>query len=139
MLYDELWEEDFSEASQIKAGIKLKEIRLSPDDEMITSEVFEQDPILSQSQLIKARVGSNFLLNNTQSLLLEQYWNGLNTAIYVEDEEQIKSKEGRIKLRVHKIRERDPKIKKKLSKYLFIEMVLFFVKYATFPLRKNTG
>lgn len=112
-LYDELWKESFSEASQIKAGIKLKEIRLNPDDGMITFEVFEQDPLLSQSQLIKARVGSNFLLNETQSLLVEQYWNGLNPDIYEEDEEQIKSPEGRIRLRVHKVRERNPKIKRK--------------------------
>jgi hypothetical protein len=112
-LYDELWIEDYSEASQTKAGIKLKEIRLSPDNGMITSEIFEQDPILAQSQLIKTRVGSNFLLNETQSLLVEQYWYSLNPVSYEEDEEQIKSQEGRIKLRVHKVRERDPKIKNK--------------------------
>ena len=120
VLYDELWQEDFREASQIKAGIKLKEIRLTPEDGMITSEIFEQDPTLSQSQLIKARVGSNFLLNAVQSSLVEQYWNGLSPSIYDEDEEQIKSKEGRIKLRVHKVRERDPKIKKKAIE-IFIE------------------
>ncbi len=112
-LYDELWREDFSEASQIKAGIKLKEIRLNPNEGMISSEVFQQDPILSQTQLIKARVGSNFLLNKIQSLLVEQYWAALNPTVYEEDEEQIKTKEGRIILRIHKVRERDPKIKNK--------------------------
>jgi len=139
VLYDELWQEDFSEASQIKAGIKLKEIRLDPEDGMITSEIFEQDPILSQSQLIKARVGSNFLLNETQSSLVEQYWNGLNPSIYEEDEEKIKSKEGRIKLRVHKVRERDSKIKKKAIEIFIKQNGSIYCEVCKFSFEKKYG
>ena len=125
-LYDELWSESFSEASEIKAGIKVKEIRLTPEDGMITSEVFVLDPTLSKMRLIKARVGSNFLLNETQSSLVEQYWNGLNPVYYDEDEEHLTSPEGRIKLRVHKVRERDPKIKKKaIEKFLKLNGTVF--------------
>jgi 5-methylcytosine-specific restriction endonuclease McrA len=139
VLYDELWKEDFSEASQIKAGIKLKEIRLSPAEGMITSEVFAQDPTLSQSQLIKTRVGSNFLLNDTQSLLVEQYWNGLNPNLYEEDEEQIKSKEGRISLRVHKVRERDPKIKKKAIEIFIKQNGSIFCEVCNFSFEEKYG
>ncbi|HMU44055.1 MAG TPA: HNH endonuclease [Ignavibacteriaceae bacterium] len=138
-LYDELWKEDFSEASQIKAGIKLKEIRLSPDEGMITSEVFAQDPTLSQSQLIKTRVGSNFLLNETQSLLVEQYWNGLNPNIVEEDEEQIKTKEGRISLRVHKVRERDLKIKKKAIEIFIKQNGSIFCEVCNFSFVEKYG
>lgn len=139
VLYDELWNEDFSEASQIKVGIKLKEIRLSPDEGMITSEVFTQDPTLSQSQIIKTRVGSNFLLNETQSLLVEQYWSGLNPNIYDDDEEQIKSKEGRISLRVHKVRERDPKIKKKAIEIFIKQNGSIYCEVCNFSFEEKYG
>ena len=139
VLYDELWQEDFREASQIKAGIKLKEIRLTPEDGMITSEIFEQDPTLSQSQLIKARVGSNFLLNAVQSSLVEQYWNGLSPSIYDEDEEQIMSKEGRIKLRVHKVRERDLKIKMKAIEIFIKKNGSIFCEVCKFSFEEKYG
>lgn len=132
VLYDELWNENYSEASKIKAGIRLKEIRLTPNDGMIISEIFEQDPVLSQSQIIKTRVGSNFILNEIQSLLIGQYWVGLNPLILEDEDLEIKSNEGRITLRIHKVRERDPKIKKKAidlfvkqNGYVFCELCNF--------------
>ena len=139
VLYDELWKEDFNEASQVKAGVKLKAIRLSPEDGMITADIFLQDPILSQTQLIKTRVGSNFLLNDEQSSLVEQYWNGLNPVIYEEEDEQIKTKEGRIKLRVHKVRERDPKIKKKAIQAFIQQNGSIFCEVCNFSFEEKYG
>ncbi len=37
VLYDHLWLESFSEASIVKAGVAVKEVRLSPLDGMLTS------------------------------------------------------------------------------------------------------
>ena len=101
------------EYSDIKVGINLQEIRLQPQNGMITLELIKSDPILSQMQLIKVRVGVNFLLNEKESALIQQYWNILNLNNYDDNDEDFKSPEGRIKLRTHKIRERNPKIKEK--------------------------
>lgn len=113
ILYDNLWSEPFSEASNIKAGIAVKEVRLSPLDGMLTSEELLNDPTLSKMQILTARVGSNFLLSGSQSQLVKNYWDGLNLEVKEPDDDLPSSKEGRIQLRLHKVRERDPKLRKK--------------------------
>jgi len=115
-LYDNLWSEPYSEASNIKAGVAIKEIRLSPLDGMLKSEELLKDPVLSKMQILTARVGSNFLLSKTQSQLVKKYWDGLNLEINEPDDDFSSSKEGRIQLRLHKVRERDPKLRKKAIK-----------------------
>lgn len=112
-LYDNLWSEPFSEASNIKAGVAIKEVRLSPIDGMLTSEELLKDPVLSEMQILTARVGSNFLLSESQSQIVKNYWDGLNLEIKELDDDFSPSKEGRIQLRLHKVRERDPKLRKK--------------------------
>jgi len=64
-------------------------------------------------QILTARVGSNFLLSYVQSQLVKNYWDGLNLEIKEPDDDFSPSKEGRIQLRLHKVRERDPKLRKK--------------------------
>lgn len=112
-LYDNLWTEPFSEASNIKAGVLVKEIRLSPLDGMLTADELKKDPVLSKMQILTSRVGSNFLLNDVQSQIIKNYWDGLNIKIDEQEDDFFSSKEGRIKLRLHKIRERNPQIKRK--------------------------
>jgi len=112
-LYDDLWTESFSEASNIKAGVAVKEVRLSPLDGMLTAEELIKDPVLSKMQILTARVGSNFLLNEPQSQLIKNYWDGLNLDNKEQDDDFSISKEGRIQLRLHKVRERDPKLRRK--------------------------
>lgn len=112
-LYENLWIESFSETSEIKAGVKIKEIRMTPQDGMVTADELLKDPILSQMQILKARVGSNFLLNENQSRIIETYWNALNLNYPQNEEISIQGYEGKIKLRLHKVRERDAKLRKK--------------------------
>lgn len=112
-LYDELWVESSSEASNIKAGVAIKEVRLSLLDGMLTSEELMKDPVLSRMQILRVRVGSNFLLNDSQSQIIKNYWDGLNLGNNEEYDDYPASSEGRIQLRLHKVRERDPKLRKK--------------------------
>src|SRR5258706_13860694 len=109
-LYDDLWIESFGEASNTKAGVAIKDVRLSPLDGMLTSEELMKDPVLSKMQILTARVGSNFLLNKPQSQIIKSYWDGLNLESNGEDEEDFPSREGRVRLRLHKVRERNPKL-----------------------------
>ncbi len=113
ILYDNLWSKPFSEASNIKAGVAIKEIRLTPQDGMLTSEELLKDPVLAKMQILTARVGANFFLNETQSQLVKNYWDGLNLEIRELDDDFLLSREGKIKLRLHKVRERDPKLRLK--------------------------
>lgn len=112
-LYDSLWKETWSEASEVKAGVALKEIRLSPQDGMITSGILLNDPNLAEMRIFTVRVGSNFLLDERHSNLIKQYWHEFGHQ-GIEELENINYQgiEGQQKLRAHKVRERDPKLRK---------------------------
>ena len=57
LLYDELWEDTHSEASEVKAGISIKDVRLTPSDGMIILD--DIDEITSRKCLrdVKIRKG----------------------------------------------------------------------------------
>ena len=111
-LYDDLWEESYEEASEIKAGVTIVNLRLSPNDGMLTSELLKNDPILSNLQILKSRVGSNFLLSQIQSDLIKQYWEAVQVFISNIYDPDFSSKEGMVKVALHKVRERSPKLRK---------------------------
>ena len=131
-LSDYLWAKSTDEVSDIKAGIAIKEIRLSPVDGMLTAVELIKDPILSKMQILTARVGSNFLLNETQIQIIKNYWDGLNLNNKEEDEDILTSKEGRIQLRLHKVRERDPKLRKKAIEVFVMKNKKIFCEVCNF-------
>ena len=112
--YDELWTEQNQEKSNYKVGLLVEEYRLDPLNSMITSKDFMADPILRNSTIIKARVGSNFPITIEEANRIDVLWGADD-----EEMDEYEAKEGRILHRVHRIRERDPLLRKQ-----FIERFL---------------
>lgn len=74
LLSEFLWTDESDEPTEIKAGILIEEKRLIPSKGMITRTVVKNDNILSESTIIKASVGSNFILSDVQSEQVETLW-----------------------------------------------------------------
>jgi predicted RNA-binding protein with PUA-like domain len=106
--YDELWTEQNQEKSNYKVGLLVEEYRLNPSDSMITSRDFMADPILRNSTIIKVRVGSNFPITIDEANRIDILWSIAGD----EEMDEYEAKEGKILHRVHRIRERDPLLRK---------------------------
>lgn len=111
-LYDDRWIEPYIEASEIKAGILISDLRLTPLDGMLTSDELKKDPILSNMQILKSRVGSNFLLKKIQSEIIKNYWEAMHFPDNDDFTQEFASSEGKIKVALHKVRERNPRLRK---------------------------
>lgn len=103
-----LWKVD--EVSSIKVGVRITSFRLTLDEGMIDSDYFLKDKELASMQLITARQGTNFKISQKQYEIITSLWSGES-----EDEEltEYGAYEGRTKLILHKVRERDPSLVKK--------------------------
>ena len=119
-LYDDLWEESHEEASEIKAGISIVDLRLSPNEGMLTSDVLKNDPVFSNLQILRSRVGSNFLLSKKHAELIKYFWEAVGLPIIDVHDLAFSSKEGAIKLTLHKVRERNQNLRRKAIEY-FLE------------------
>ena len=131
-LFDNLWQDNNIDTSEIKAGILIHETRLNTEEGMLRSIDLQKDPILSRMQIITARVGSNFLVNDQQSELIKAYWDASNPETSDITEQYISTTEGKISFRMHKFRERDSKLRNKAiesfldkHKKLFCEVCKF--------------
>ncbi len=90
-------------------------------------------------QILTSRVGTNFLLNDTQSRLLKTYWDGLNLDIREQDDELLPSLEGQIQLRLHKVRERDSKLRNKAVESFIREKGGVFCEVCKFSFEDKYG
>ena len=118
-LYDSSWKESFSESSEIKVGVLLNEVRLTTQEGMLVKSVFDSDYILRNSRVIKVKTGSNFKLSEIEFKTISDYWNGVNDLLLSDDGYLIESSEGMVRLRLHKIRERNQKlVNSKKQKFL---------------------
>lgn len=114
-LYDGLWSPDSKEKSEYKVALLVEDFRLKPDDSMITSREFMSDPVLRESNIIKVRVGSNFPLKDEEVKRIESLWD-FESHLEFDDHE---AQEGKVLYRVHRIRERDPSLRKEfISQFL---------------------
>jgi len=85
-LHDEHWHEPELEPGEVKAGLRVEEVRLTPEDGMITRAVVSQDPTLSSLPIVTARVGSNFRLTDSQAERLAWFWDDTGAlALGIED------------------------------------------------------
>jgi predicted HNH restriction endonuclease len=110
-LYDSLWQDDNVEASEIKAGILVSEMRLTPEDGMLKSQDLQKDPDLSRMQILTAHVGTNFSLNQKQSDRINEYWAANTQNLEDIEDKFFSTAEGRTTLRMHKVRERNPRLR----------------------------
>lgn len=77
-LSEYLWSFTGKEASEIKAGIKLQEARLTPSSGMLTRSYIKSDSILKNMAIVRSNTGTNFLLNNYQVETIEKLWSKNN-------------------------------------------------------------
>jgi hypothetical protein len=101
-LLEQYWQK--REVSPIKVGIKVHGARLNLETGLIDASLLLADDELSTMQLLTARQGTNFKLTPSQFQKIFQLW-GDDTLDLEEDEYE--TEEGKAKLRLHKIRERD--------------------------------
>ncbi len=73
-LHHEHWHEPELEPGEVKAGLRVEELRLRPADGMLTRDRIAGDPTLKSLPIITARVGSNFRLSDAQAERLETLW-----------------------------------------------------------------
>lgn len=101
-LLEEYWEK--KEVSEIKVGLSLEGIRLDISSGLVESSLLLRDSKLAKMQLLTARQGTNFRLSSEEFSKIWSLWCG--ESVDFEDEEY-ETDESRIRLRVHKLRERD--------------------------------
>jgi hypothetical protein len=73
-LGDEFWKGDGKEKSTLKVGVKLDEVRITPETGALLKEKFFADEQLKNLQLIKARVGTVFLIKSERVDRLRSLW-----------------------------------------------------------------
>jgi len=105
-LYDALWQTNYTEKSEFKVGVRVREYRLSPTAGMVLSSTIKADPNLSLMQIIRTRVGTSFLLNAGHASELMDNWNmsrptGLDEVSYCSiepssDEEVVRKRTSRL-------------------------------------------
>ncbi len=114
-LLEEYWEK--REVSEIKVGLRLESSRLNLESGLIDSSLLLKDERLRSMQLLTARQGTNFSLTSFQFDKIYSLWHG---DIHDPEEEDYSSEEGKAKLRLHKVRERDQTLIRK-AKERFIK------------------
>jgi hypothetical protein len=94
------------------AKIALEEVRLSPEEGMIQQEDFKADLLLQNSQIIKGKMGSCFRLSPAEADRIDLFWQRARGDS--EKANRYQAAEGALRYEIHKIRERDPKLKTQL-------------------------
>ncbi|MFC1799290.1 HNH endonuclease [Candidatus Eisenbacteria bacterium] len=105
------WRSPDLEVGTIKAGLLLEDTRLTPGSGMLTRDHVASDPVLARSQIIRARVGSNFLLNNQQADRLSTLWRSAKDSVTTSlSHDNLTVAEGRVMYAVHAYRERNKRL-----------------------------
>jgi hypothetical protein len=73
-LGDNYWRGAAAERSTVKAGVQLNDVRPTLSKGALRRELLMEDKVLSESQIIKARTGTIFLLNPKQASRLRELW-----------------------------------------------------------------
>ena len=122
-LAESLWSEMSSEISDIKAGVRIHEVRPTPGEGMLSYYQIRTIPELSGMQIVTVRTGTNFLLTESQFSRLFEIWDPLFSDLDVDFpsySSDYSSKEAFIRYRLHRTRDRDRKIVT-LAKKQFLE------------------
>lgn len=73
-LGDECWEMMKNDPSQLKIGIEVSEVRLTERDGFVPRKIVELNETMKESQFIKVRSGSSFILSDSQDLAMKELW-----------------------------------------------------------------
>ena len=74
LLGKELWTEKDDETSEVKAGIRLIEKRLSPESGMLLAKELKLHEEVSKMAILTVRTGTNFLLKQSEADELSRLW-----------------------------------------------------------------
>ena len=108
-----LWVRQQDDPTVIKTGVLLSETRLTLEEGMLPAELVAVDEILGDLQIVKSRQGTNFLLSEGHAERLVELWrNGSDPFDDIRDGD-FSVPEGRVKLAVHRSRERNPALRRR--------------------------
>ncbi len=139
-IYDSLWNlGPQEEASEIKVGVQITEVRLSPGKGMVTLDEILCDPVLSDMQIVKARQGSNFSLTEAQYQRLVELWGSVSDEQIEFQPTGLSVLEGKIYYRIHRTRERDSNIVKKAKAEFLKKHGCYFCEICKLKLEEKYG
>jgi hypothetical protein len=132
-LLSELWER--VDVSEIKVGIKIESFRLDLFAGLVESDLLLKDDELSKMKLLTARQGTNFRLTVNQFEKIYKLWFGDSS----DTDEEYEVDETRIRIRTHKIRERDPLLVRLVKEKFIKENGSLFCEVCGFDFNKIYG
>ena len=123
-LGDDLWVSRQDEPSEIKVGIKIEEVKLTPDEGMLKRNSLKSHPVISRNRIITKPVGTVFRLNYEEDQVLSKLWSAEYSS---ESDILIFVVEGARQLKSHYRRERSRKlISQKKEQYKKLNGLLRF-------------
>lgn len=107
-LGDDLWIAERPDPTELKTGLHLEEIRLTPHEGMVARLIVKADPALASTTIIRMPTGTVFRLSIAETNALEELW-GANSSNRLPAAEP--HAEGARRLRAHQMRERSPRLR----------------------------
>lgn len=108
VLGDDLWIATEADPDETTTGIRLEDVKLLPEDGMVSWLTVEADPVLAKSTLIRIPRGTVFKLSDAETAALERLWGALN----VKPSAEVTVLEGEMRLRAHFVRERSSRLRR---------------------------
>lgn len=107
-LGDDLWVSEPAESFETKVGIKLDEVRLTPEEGMLERSLLKNHPIIQKSKIITNPQGTVFRVKPEEQGELEKLWK----SVFVTEsfDTTFAATEGSLKLKPHYRRERSRKL-----------------------------
>lgn len=117
---NDLWQEEgLNKNDYLVVGIKLYDVRLTPDEGMISIDTIHKNEALAKMKILKMWRHTNYLLERNEAEVIMYLWGVVNSSQHLDPEmETINSREGKLKLATHFLHERNPLLSNK-AKELF--------------------
>jgi len=106
-LGDDLWVSRQDEPSEIKVGIEIEEVKLTPEEGMLERKFLKIHPVISKNRIITKPVGTVFRLNSEEEHVLSNLW---KDKYPVDSNMSFSATEGTRQLKSHYRRERSRKL-----------------------------
>jgi hypothetical protein len=106
-LGDDLWVSQKDEPSEIKVGIEVEEVQLTPEEGMFERETLKTHPIISKNRIITNPVGTVFHLSSVEEQVLISLWKAEDSG---GNNFPVSAVEGTLQLKSHYRRERSRKL-----------------------------
>ncbi len=106
-LGDDLWVRRQDEPSEIKVGIEIEEVKLTPEEGMLERKFLKTHPVFSRNRIITKAAGTVFRLSSEEEQVLSNLW---KTGYSGDNEIGFSVTEGTLQLKSHYRRERSRKL-----------------------------